>query len=72
MGTLQLAAIAACCAPDAVAEAAAEALRLAELRGQMANALKSVGIDVVDGQAPFVLFSTPAPRCCVSTCNASR
>ncbi len=59
VGTLQLAAIAACCAPDAVAEAAAEALRLAELRGQMANALKSVGIDVVDGQAPFVLFSTP-------------
>ncbi|EUA30992.1 histidinol-phosphate transaminase domain protein [Mycobacterium xenopi 3993] len=58
VGTLQLAAIAACCAPEAVAEAEAGALRLAELRAQMATALESVGVDVVNGRAPFVLFST--------------
>lgn len=57
MGTLQLAAIAACCAAEAVAEAAAGAVRLAALRSEMATGLASVGAHVVDGRAPFVLFS---------------
>jgi histidinol-phosphate aminotransferase len=59
VGTLQLTAIAACCAAEAVAEAAADALRLAELRTQMVLGLSSVGADVIDGQAPFVLFRRP-------------
>jgi histidinol-phosphate aminotransferase len=62
VGTLQLAAIAACCAPAAVAEAAAGAQRLAALRTDMAAALESVGAEVVDGRAPFVLFSTPEAK----------
>jgi histidinol-phosphate aminotransferase len=57
VGTLQLTAIAACCAPDAVAEAAAEARRLAVLRNEMVSGLRSVGVDAVDGCAPFVLFT---------------
>ena len=56
VGTLQLAAIAACCAAEAVAEAAAGAVRLAALRAEMAAGLASVGAHVVDGKAPFVLF----------------
>jgi len=56
VGTLQLAAFAACCAAEAVAEAAAGAVRLAALRAEMAAGLASVGADVVDGKAPFVLF----------------
>jgi histidinol-phosphate aminotransferase len=59
VGTLQLTAIAACCAADAVAEAAADAARLAQLRTEMVVGLASVGADVVDGQAPFVLFRNP-------------
>ncbi|WP_255397652.1 Rv2231c family pyridoxal phosphate-dependent protein CobC [Mycobacterium sp. 852002-51163_SCH5372311] len=59
LGTLQLAAIAACCAAEAVAQAADGAVRLAALRAQMAAGLESVGADVVDGRAPFVLFSVP-------------
>jgi histidinol-phosphate aminotransferase len=57
VGTLQLTAIAACCARDAVAEAAAGAQRLAALRAQMVAGLQSVGADPVDGNAPFVLFT---------------
>nr|WP_264033070.1 Rv2231c family pyridoxal phosphate-dependent protein CobC [Mycobacterium fragae] len=57
VGTLQLTAIAACCAPDAVAEAAAGARRLAELRAEMVSGLASLGIETVDGCAPFVLFT---------------
>ncbi len=57
VGTLQLTAIAACCAPDAVAEAAVSARRLARLRAEMVSGLQSLGIDVVEGCAPFVLFS---------------
>ena len=56
VGTLQLAAIAACCAAEAVAEAAANAVRLAALRSEMAAGLASVGADVVVGRAPFLLF----------------
>ena len=59
VGTLQLTAIAACCAADAVAEAAAGALRLAGLRAEMVSGLVSLGADVVDGRAPFVLFRRP-------------
>jgi histidinol-phosphate aminotransferase len=57
VGTLQMTAIAACCAPDAVAEAAAGAQRLAVLRAEMVSGLRSVGVELVDGCAPFVLFT---------------
>jgi histidinol-phosphate aminotransferase len=57
LGTLQLAAIAACSAAEAVAHAAEGAVRLAALRAEMSAGLKSVGADVVDGRAPFLLFS---------------
>jgi histidinol-phosphate aminotransferase len=59
VGTLQLTAIVACCAADAVADAEADAVRLAQLRTEMVVGLTSVGADVVDGQAPFVLFRSP-------------
>jgi histidinol-phosphate aminotransferase len=59
VGTLQLTAIAACCGPQAVADAAAGALRLTELRAEMVAGLALVGADVVDGRAPFVLFRSP-------------
>lgn len=59
VGTLQLTAIAACCAQQAVADAAAGAVRLAELRAEMVAGLASVGADVVEGRAPFVLFRMP-------------
>jgi histidinol-phosphate aminotransferase len=57
MGTLQLTAIAACCAPEAVTEAAAGARRLAAIRAEMVSGLRSAGVDPVDGHAPFVLFT---------------
>jgi histidinol-phosphate aminotransferase len=56
LGTLQLEAIAACSAPEAVAEAEAGARRLAMLRAEMVAGLTGIGVDVVDGCAPFVLF----------------
>jgi histidinol-phosphate aminotransferase len=59
VGTLQLTAIAACCDPQAVADAAAGAARLGQLRAEMVAGLASVGAEVVDGSAPFVLFRTP-------------
>lgn len=59
VGTLQLAAIEACCAAEAVDEAAAEAVRLSQLRTEMVVGLRAAGADVVEGQAPFVLFRTP-------------
>lgn len=59
VGTLQLTAIAACCAADAVAEAQACAARLAQLRTEMVVGLTTVDADVVDGEAPFVLFRIP-------------
>lgn len=59
LGTLQLEAIAACCEPDAVAAAEAEAERLAVTRSAMVTALKRLGLDVVEGAAPFVLFAAP-------------
>ena len=59
VGTLQLTAIAACCDAEAVADAAAGAVRLAGLRAEMVAGLAAVGADVVDGRAPFVLFRRP-------------
>jgi histidinol-phosphate aminotransferase len=59
LGTLQLEALAACCAADAVAEASAGARRLAAMRVQMVAGLSAAGVDVVDGIAPFVLFAVP-------------
>ncbi|OBG64641.1 MULTISPECIES: Rv2231c family pyridoxal phosphate-dependent protein CobC [unclassified Mycobacterium] len=59
VGTLQLSAIAACCGRQSVAEAAAGAARLAEVRAEMVAGLTSVGAEVVAGRAPFVLFRLP-------------
>ena len=59
LGTLQLEAIAACSSPEAVAEAERGARRLAVLRAEMVAGLTSIGLDVVDGCAPFVLFTVP-------------
>ena len=59
LGTLQLEAIAACSSPEAVAEAERGAHRLATLRTAMVAGLTSIGLDVIDGHAPFVLFTVP-------------
>jgi histidinol-phosphate aminotransferase len=59
VGTLQLTAIAACSEQKAVADAATEALGLAELRAEMVAGLQAAGADVVGGRAPFVLFRMP-------------
>ncbi|OBG12144.1 hypothetical protein A5765_15200 [Mycolicibacterium celeriflavum] len=59
VGTLQLEAIAACCAPEAVAEADRGARRLVEVRAEMVAGLTSIGVHVVHGSAPFVLFCVP-------------
>lgn len=59
VGTLQLTALDVCCAADAVADADADAVRLAQVRTEMVVGLESVGADVVDGRAPFVLFRVP-------------
>lgn len=61
LGTLQLEAIAACCTPQAVAQAAAGAERLAVLRAEMAAALGALGLPVVGGSAPFLLVAVPDP-----------
>ncbi len=57
VGTLQLTAVAACCAPGAVAEATAGARQLAAMRAVMVAGLRSAGVEPVDGRAPFVLFT---------------
>ena len=57
LGTLQLEAITACCTPQAVAAARADAEQLALWRSGFDAALRGLDLDVVDGQAPFVLFS---------------
>lgn len=57
LGTLQLEAIAACSSAEAVAEAERGARRLVELRVEMVAGLASIGVNVVDGCAPFVLIS---------------
>jgi histidinol-phosphate aminotransferase len=57
VGTLQLTAIAACCAAPAVGEAEAGARQLASTRAEMVAGLRSIGVETVDGVAPFVLFT---------------
>lgn len=59
LGTLQLEAIAACCAPEAVAEARRGAEALTGQRADMAAALIALGLEVFDGRAPFLLFAVP-------------
>jgi histidinol-phosphate aminotransferase len=59
LGTPQLEAIAACSSAEAVAEAEVGARRLVTLRAEMVAGLTGVGVDVVDGCAPFVLFGVP-------------
>lgn len=59
LGTLQLEAIAAGSSPEAIASADAAARRLAELRGAMVAGLDGLGLHVVAGDAPFVLFRVP-------------
>ncbi|GAT09036.1 threonine-phosphate decarboxylase [Mycolicibacterium novocastrense] len=59
LGTLQLEAIAACSTPEAVAEADRAARRLTEVRAEMVAGLTSIGLHVVTGSAPFVLFCVP-------------
>jgi histidinol-phosphate aminotransferase len=59
LGTLQLEAIAACCTAEAVAEARAGAESLAVQRAEMAAALTGLGLEVVDGCAPFLLVAVP-------------
>jgi histidinol-phosphate/aromatic aminotransferase/cobyric acid decarboxylase-like protein len=57
LGTLQLEAVAACSSPTAEADRGAH--RLAALRTAMVGGLTSIGLDVIDGCAPFVLFTVP-------------
>lgn len=59
LGTLQLEAIAACNSAEAVRETEHAARRLVELRAEMVAALTRIDVHVVDGCAPFVLFSVP-------------
>lgn len=59
LGTLQLEAIAACNTAEAVAEADRAARRLTEVRAEMVAGLTSIGVHVVPGSAPFVLFRVP-------------
>jgi histidinol-phosphate aminotransferase len=59
LGTLQLEAIAACSSPEAVVEADVGARWLAALRAGMVAGLTSIGLDVIKGCAPFVLFTVP-------------
>jgi histidinol-phosphate aminotransferase len=57
LGTLQLEAITACNTPEAVVEAERGAQRISRVRAEMVDGLTSIGLDVVDGCAPFVLFA---------------
>jgi histidinol-phosphate aminotransferase len=59
LGTLQLEAITSCSSPEAVSDADLGARRLAALRAEMVAGLTNIGLDVVDGCAPFVLFTVP-------------
>jgi histidinol-phosphate aminotransferase len=56
LGTLQLEALIACNQPDAVARAEEQASRLAGMRAEMAGALGRLGVDAVEGFAPFLMF----------------
>ena len=61
VGTLALEAVAACCAPPAVAEAERAARRLVTARAEQAAALAAVpGVTVLPGVAPYLLLRLPA------------
>ena len=61
LGTLQLEAITACFAGPAVAEAQAGARRLQAMRAELIGALSALGLEVVNGRAPFLLVKVPDP-----------
>lgn len=56
LGTLQLEALAACNQPRAVEKATGEARDLVRMRRQMCDGLTQLGVRVVEGSAPFVMF----------------
>jgi histidinol-phosphate aminotransferase len=59
LGTLQLEALTACSQPGAVAAAEEQAAALVQMRAAMSDALARVGVSVVDGAGPFLLFEVP-------------
>jgi histidinol-phosphate aminotransferase len=60
VNSLALEAIAACSAPDAVAQAEAEAEKISLYRKDFAQQLREIeGIDVHEGAAPFLLLAMP-------------
>lgn len=59
LGTLQLEAITVCSEPQAVADAERSAARLLDVRADMVAGLTSIGVQVIEGSAPFVLFCVP-------------
>jgi histidinol-phosphate aminotransferase len=63
VSTLALEAVAACCTPEAVAEAQVAARRLVGERAAQAAALSAVpGVTVLPGVAPYLLLRLPAGR----------
>jgi histidinol-phosphate aminotransferase len=72
LGTLQLEAIAACCDPAALRAAEADARRLAVLRDEMAAGLTGLGLNVIDGSAPFIAFAVPDATLMRKHLHASR
>jgi histidinol-phosphate aminotransferase len=61
VSTLALEAVAACCAPDAIAESTRKAQRLVDDRAAQAVALAAVpGVTVLPGVAPYLLLRLPA------------
>ena len=62
VGTLQLDAIAACCAPRGRRRSRGGARRLAAMRAEMVAGLRVGGCRGVDGRAPFVLFTVGGRR----------
>lgn len=59
LGTLQLEAITACSAPEAVAQAQQQAGELQQQRAELAGALAQLGLEVSAGRAPFLLVRVP-------------
>lgn len=59
MGTLALEAIAACNTPEALAWAGARAAETTSLRAEQVAALRSLGLHVIEGDAPYLLVAVP-------------